>query len=181
MSLTNHDDDPNNNESTPFLSRNHHPSAATHPPTNRSDLNGSTSPSETHDIFVNALYSRLGPCLENNYNATPFNSHIVSHGWVNKTMTSSSSQHIGISMETIKKTCLQVIEQQRTNLNQFNSTNGLMTIKATYQLQNVHIHVLEHHYNNRFFFYLCIAHSNVPVRVCFGLLERCKNEMSPSS
>ncbi|KAF0974528.1 hypothetical protein FDP41_006560 [Naegleria fowleri] len=172
--------DHTSNESTPFLSRSSHHSSTT-------AINDVASDSSTnhHDIFVVALYSRSGPCLENNYNATPFNSPILSHGMVNSSpimMNHSSSATIlpslGLSMESVKKTFLQVIEKQRINLNQFNSSNhGFMTMKVTYQLQNLNIHVLEHHYQDRFFFYVCLAHLNVPVRVCFGLLERCKNDM----
>lgn len=161
-------------ESTPFLSQNNnntnYQNSTASSPT--SFIPSSTSDSPYHEIYTVGLYSRLGPCLENNYNATPTTSPIITHGL---SRSEFSPNFTSQTFDFLQKLSLQVVDKQRENLNQFNN-NGVI-IKASYQHSSYNVHVLEQHFNDRFYFYVTISHSQVPLRVGFGLLERVKTDV----
>ena len=76
-------------------------------------------------------------------------------------------------IDNFRSTVMKVVERQRTDLNQYK--HGTI-IKTTYQHSSFNIHVLEHHWNEKFYFHLCIASPSVPLRVCFALLDRIKSD-----
>ncbi|KAL9653088.1 hypothetical protein ABK040_006307 [Willaertia magna] len=55
------------------------------------------------------------------------------------------------------------------------------TSKTSYQHENVNIHILQqfNQQQQQTYFYLCIADPQVPLRICFALLERMKNDFNP--
>ena len=117
-----------------------------------------------HDIHMVAVFSRPGPSMENNYLATPQNSKIYFHG------DAALRPQLQKTTENLRSTCFKVVEKQRTDLNQFNDSSLASSIfKTTFQIATQQIHVLEHHFNGRFYFYVCIAEERYVVNLLWNL------------